>query len=341
MKTNPRPRSTSWWPALPLLGTLLTASAAALLAPPAQAAPTLNGGWAPFNRCAVDDPTMLENDGVTTQSICVASDSPGGSLAIGSMGVIQLGPIAIGNAPATAGHSNVQFGASVPVGTFSGIDAIVPPAAGAVLADPAEVPGGLLGLLCTSHNLLIAPLCRLITNNDLNRVLATLESAGVPSGFDLFAALQTGVPIMNLPVKIHLQHPFLGSNCYIGSDQDPIVLRPQNAVAGTPSGNYYRLDGTPAAYPEGVLNRLDVVGATQVDDSFTVPRASGCGFGDPFTAAAINSIINAKIGLPAAAGRNHLQLDDASASILLPTSIDLPVSGQAFADGWASAIVSP
>lgn len=320
-----------------LLG-LLSIAAVAALVPVDAGAVTLSGGWAPFTRCPVTDPALLATDGVSTQSFCIANNSPSGTLQLGTMGVIQLGPISIGNGPTTAGNSNAQFGAAVPVGTFSGIGG-VSPASGAVLADPAEVAGGLLGLMCPSNNPLITPICGLITNNTLNRVLATLESAGTPSNFDLFAALQTGAPIVTLPVKIHLQHPLLGPNCYIGSNQNPILLHPQNSVGGVPGGGYYTINGVPD--PAGVLNRIDVAGATQVDSSFAVPKASGCGFGDPLTQAVVDGVINAKVGLPAAAGRNRLTLNNVTASVMLPSSVDTPVTGQAFANGWAAAITAP
>src|SRR5581483_8167049 len=41
------------------------------------------GAWTPFSRCPVDDPAMLATDGVTTSSVCIASNSTHGSIKIG------------------------------------------------------------------------------------------------------------------------------------------------------------------------------------------------------------------------------------------------------------------
>ena len=168
----------------------------------------LNGSWAPFTRCPVDDPAMLAVDGSTQSSTCVASISTGGSFKLG-------------NTETTTGTSELQFGIiSAPDGTSAGVS----PPGGAIVAAPVDVPGGLLGLMCPSADPVVASVCALVTTNALNTVTATVESAGTPSNVNLAAGALLGVPIMTLPIKVHLENPLLGSTCFIGSDTDPITL---------------------------------------------------------------------------------------------------------------------
>lgn len=320
-----------------MLSLAATGALLAALAQPAQAA-TLSGGWAPFTRCAVNDPLVTAIDGVTTQPGCVVNDSTNGTLQLGTMGAIQLGPIGLGNGTTTAGRSNLQIAAALPP-DLGATNAVAALPSGAVLADPANVAGGLLGLLCPDGSSAVAAICGQITNNALNTVTATLESAGVPRQFSLINALQLNAPVLELPVKIHLQHPLLGPNCYIGSNQTPILLHPQFQAQGFPISSAYNLDGS-ANDANGLLNRFQIPDAVLVDDTFSVPTASGCGLGDPLTAALINSVVNIKQGLPAPSGRNHLVLKNVTVSLMLPSGLGT-VTGQDFANGYNSAVIAP
>lgn len=316
-------------------GALSAMTLLVLTAADAQAV-TLNGGWAPYTRCPVNDPAMLATDGVNSQAFCVFTDSPGGTLKIGTMGVIQLGPVQIGNAPETAGHSNVQFGAVFPANVFAGVPGISPQG-GVVLADPVIVPGGVLGLICPASDPLVSWVCGLITNNDLNRVTATLESAApAPSNFDQFAAAETAAPIITLPVKIHLHNTFLGNNCYIGTDQNPVLLVPQNTSTNENiTTQNYDLNGN--TNPNGLLSQFLITQATFVDNTFAVPGASGCGF-LPILQPVLNAVLNVKVGLPAKSGVNHLTLNNVTTGFMQPATVDNPINGNAFAQAWASAV---
>ncbi|WP_154654735.1 hypothetical protein [Solimonas variicoloris] len=318
----------------PLLGSVAAAASLAMLATNAHAV-TLNGAWAPFTRCPVDSAAMLATDGINTNSVCVANDSTSGSIKIGKMQLIKLGPIQIGNAPVTAGRSNLQIGAVEMTGNLTDIDGTVSPPGGAVLSDPAEVPGGLLGLICSGYDPVITPLCNLITNNDLNRVTATLVSAGAPSDLNLIAATRVGLPILTLPVKIKLNHFLLGNNCFIGSDSNPILLHPRNSQIAEAYASTYDLDGN-ENIDSGVLYSA-AVKSTQLDDTFSVPAASGCGT-IPFV---IDAVLNLKQGLPAASGVNRLELKDVSGATIFATAPDGTVPGINFMNGWNSAIISP
>src|SRR5215475_2428463 len=148
--------------------------------------------WAPFTRCPVDDPAMLATDGgATTLATCLASNSTHGS-------------ITIGTTTTATGNSNLQAGLVQDEGTS--VFTVIAPPGGAFIADPVQVTAG--GVTVT----------------------ATVESAGVPSNFSFVAGSETGVPIITIPIKIHLvgQTVDLGPSCFIGSEQDPILLNPEN-----------------------------------------------------------------------------------------------------------------
>jgi hypothetical protein len=281
------------------------------LAVPAQGA-TLSGPLAPFTRCPVDDPSMLASPASAFGTACVASDSSSGTFAIGATKV-------------TTGDTNLQFGVSGPDPDDSTHGQVVPvPGRGSLVADPSDVPGGLLGLMCPSGNALVQGICKTLVGSPLNRVTAAVELAGEPSDFNGAGALSTGIPVVTLPIKVHLQNPVLGSTCYIGSDQDPIVLHPESTVVGTASGA--PIGGGFSGFV------LAISGSTLADDSFEVPRATGCGGA---LAAVIDPVVNAKQGLPSDPGKNAVVLDDVTAS----TGISQQ-GGQVLHDAWHAFCVS-
>lgn len=313
--------STRRGPAAARAGTAAAVTALALVAAaqPVAAADdvTLNGEWEPFTRCAVDAPAMLAADGRTDTALCIASKSASGTIRIGS----QTVPI---------GATDLQAGVVTHAG---GTSTVVPPSGGALLADPAQLPGGLLGLMCPSDIPLVGDICAQLTDNDLNRVTAVVESVGTPTDFTLLAGVSQGQPILSLPVRIRLENPFLGDHCYIGSASAPIVLRPQNATVPGVRTSRFAGDGT--ADPAGPLNRLSATGAVQRDVAFAVPGASGCG---PF--GALDWAVNLKSGLPAVSGVNAIELTDPVidvAAFASPSSA-APDQGKLFAAHWHSAV---
>jgi hypothetical protein len=285
-----------------------------LLMPAGSAsAQQLNGVWGPFTRCPVDSAQMLAADGVSSDPACIANSSPNGS-------------IKLGNSTQTTGETNLQLGATIDdaTGEFS----LVTPAGGALIAEPVDVEGGLLGLMCPSDIPLVTAICDGLVGSPLNAVTATVEPAGQPSNFDRTAALAMGRPIISLPVKVHLENPILGPNCFIGSDSNPIVLRPENTTQPFLTVATGDLDGTPN--PSGALANITGT-STQGDDSFAVPGATGCGL-----LGVLNVAVNQQQGLPSPSGNNNLVLNDATSSVI-SEGAQGPVTGQQFSDGWHSA----
>ncbi|MEV0090808.1 hypothetical protein [Streptomyces sp. NPDC050738] len=266
----------------------LTALTALVSMGTASAATELSGNWAPFTRCPVDAPAMLAADGKIDTALCLSSHSAAGSIKLGSSVV-------------PTGASDLQLGVVTHPG---GTSTLISPPGGALIADSAQLPGGLLGLMCPSDIPVVSSICKQITNVSLNRVTATIESVNSPSDFKLIAGTTTGQQIIALPVRIHLENTFLGSNCYIGSTSNPIVLRPQNLTKPTIATQRFDADGTPNT--AGVATRLALIGADQSDSTYAVPGASGCGLG------LLDWAVNLKTSLPSAAGNNNVVLNSAS-----------------------------
>jgi len=161
-----------------------------------------------------------------------------------------------------------------------------------------KVPGGLSGLVnCTKiSNFLLRISCEAIFENGLTGVNAVTELAAPASTIYLNTAAEAvgEGTALNLPVKVKLENPLLGSECYIGSNSSPINIDlTTGATVGGPTGK----PGTEESSEEGKI--LTLSGISLVSNTFSAPGASGCGlFG------LLDGIINEKLGLPSAAGKN-------------------------------------
>ncbi len=185
---------------------------------------------------------------------------------------------------------------------------------------PQKVPGGLLGIKCSEikgEGFLereARKLCESLFENKLTNVYATTELAKPASSIGLCEGCLLEElpsppypPALSLPVKVHLENPVLGSGCYIGSESDPITL---NLVSGTtnppePNKPIKGKVGEITSRADGGI--LVITGNSLVDNSFAAPAATGCGGALSFL---IDPIINAKIGLPSAAGSNTAILNN-------------------------------
>ncbi|GAB1508604.1 hypothetical protein [Actinophytocola sp. KF-1] len=288
-----------------------TAPAAAAAAPP-----TLAGLWAPLNRCPVDAPAMLAADGISVSASCVSSSAASGTIKLGSTTI-------------TTGATDLQLGLINTEGVYT----TVAPSGGAVIGAPVDIPGGILGLMCPSKIPVISDICEKVVNSPLNRVTATIESAGAPRDFNLGAGVGTGTPILTLPVKIRLSNPFLEPNCYIGTNSNPILLKPANLAQPTVNVVGFNADGSPN--PAGEMGYLSLT-ASQGDSTFAVPGASGCGlFG------LLSGAVNLKQGLPSPAGKNSLVLNNATTNLggfQIPFNF-APNQGRQLADRWHAAVI--
>jgi hypothetical protein len=173
------------------------------------------------------------------------------------------------------------------------------------------VPGGLAGLVKCNEisNLIERAACALVFENGVTGVTATTELAAPASSIGINEGNligQRGVAL-SLPVKVHLENPFLGSGCYIGSNAHPIVLNLTTGTTSPPAPNK-AITGSKGVFEfsEGGNYAIDR-GVSLVENAFAAPGAEGCG---GIFAFLLDPLLNAKEGLPAAAGNNTAILND-------------------------------
>jgi len=175
---------------------------------------------------------------------------------------------------------------------------------------PQNVPGGLTGLVnCTEITgsgfleVLARESCKLIFENKTTGVSAVTELAKPASeiGISTNNLENAEGAALTLPIKVHLENPLLGSECYIGSSSSPITLK---LTTGTTSPN---LPNKPITGKVGKIAAkdefefLEISGNKLVENAFSAPGATGCG---GIFAFLLDPIINSKIGLPSVDGQN-------------------------------------
>lgn len=272
------------------LGTLAVTAAAAIgLATSANAAPT--GDLAVFEHCP------YQNLDVTQ---CVHSVTNGGSIKLGTS-----------NVPIPSNKQIILQGGVITSGsTSTWVDAVGAPT---LVAPPLAVPGGLISTV--SDNWFFGPLLDAFNwaIGFANDVDAVTEKAGAVKFSFTNLLLETGTAV-ELPIRVKLSNPFLGNDCYIGSTSNPIVLK---LTTGTTTQAPV-LTGT-----MGTLSFSDdfnvsyTTGTSLVDSAFTAPAAENCGntFLDRWL---VTLAVNAKVGLPSAAGQNRAIMNGSSATAGAP-----------------------
>jgi hypothetical protein len=260
----------------------LAAIMSLVFAPSALAGPHHpTGEWANFSDCPLSRST-LEN--------CVYSVTTGGYVTLGSKTVPIKNPVTLQGGFEGEGSEIKFFGAED----------------GNTLSKTAQpVPGGLAGLIKCNEisNLLLRISCELTFENGLTGVNATLELAAPATSIQLNTEnlLFREGTALGLPVKVHLENPFLGSTCYVGSNASPIVV---NLTTGT-SGKLVGKAGEVSF--NKLFDKTTVKGSKLVNETFSAPSASGCG--GAIVELLIDPLINAMIGLPAGSGSNAAVLE--------------------------------
>jgi hypothetical protein len=312
--------------AVAVFGGLIASSSALAFGPPFSGpppAPTLNGDWAPYNRCPVDSPAMLSADGEARLALCAAVSSPSGSFTVGHV-------------TAPLGASDVQMGlvltsSAEPEDQWE----IVSPPGGAVVGSPTPIPGGLPALVCPSTSRFLEQVCRGRSTGVVDYLTATVTSAGAPSDFNLEGAFGLEASLITVPVKLHLENPLLGGGCYIGSNSEPIVLHPHNLSFPQLGLAEFETNGTPDT--EGPMLVLSITGSSEGDSTLAIPGANGCGFGGW-----LDSAIDRNLTLPSPSGNNSVVLNETASDLALfadPSSL-VPNEGRDLASAWHSAVQS-
>jgi hypothetical protein len=255
----------------------------ALFAAPAALAHS--GEYAEFNNCPSTNPAVIT---------CLHATSTSGEFVLGKKKV----PIV----------NSVTLQGGVGAVEETGFAKFYAPTSGDALTKASQpVPGGLSGLVnCKEISLsFLRASCEVIFENGLTGVNSTVELAKPASEIRvnlLDVLFEKGVGIQ-LPVKVHLENPLLGSSCYIGSTSSPINLNVTTGTTAPPAPNK-PISGTRGTVEfkgpdEGIL-RLN--GNRLVDNAWAAPGASGCG--GPIVEYILDPIIDASIGVPSAAGKN-------------------------------------
>ena len=271
---------------LPLAGVVavLVVAVSAMALPAIASAHT--GEYSKFDFCPSTNPEVAK---------CLYSKVEGGEVILGKKKVPIVNPVVLQGGYGKA-NKETQFYSKF----FAATNGVT------LSKSPQPVPGGLAGLVNCKEidNFVVRLGCEAVFENGLTGVNSTLELARPASEIKISERNQLfqTAPALILPVKVHLENPLLGSSCYIGSSSSPIIWNLTTGTTSPPPPN------TPISgavgngeliEEEGILKYTNV---KLVDNAWSAPAASGCG--GPIVELLLNPIINASVGVPAAAGTN-------------------------------------
>jgi hypothetical protein len=269
-----------------LTALLLTALVALSFAGVAQA--KLTGNYTKFAQCPYKNEELLK---------CIYNVTTSGEVVLGSKKVPIVNPVVLqgGYGEAIEEKEGAEF-AKFYAATN-----------GITLSKAAQpVPGGLAGIVnCKAiSDFFLRISCEVTFENGVTGLNSTLELARPASEIRVSEnnlAGETGTALQ-MPVKVHLENPFLGSGCYVGSSSSPIIWKLTSGTTKPPAPN------TPISGKTGeieFLNEGRILVAKNnklVDNSWAAPGATGCG--GFLVELILDPIINAAAGVPAAAGHN-------------------------------------
>lgn len=239
---------------------------------------------------------------------CIHAVTDGGQVVLGKKAVPIVNPV------------TVQGGVSIPDEEF--VSDFFGATNGVTLSKaPQPVPGGLLGIVPPEGApLIVKAALKLVLENGFTGVNSTLELARPANEIkisELNLIGEEGVAF-ELPVKVRLENPFLGSNCYVGSSASPMIWKLTTGATAPPppTESIHGSSGLIEFKEEGELIKIE--GTELVDNAWSAPSASGCG---GILAPLVDPIINSQAGLPAAAGTNSAILEN-TIHVALAESVD-------------------
>jgi hypothetical protein len=244
------------------------------------------GEFAPFAECPLNNAETV---------FCVYSESNGGFFQIGKKTVPLVNPVIL-----QGGIRLAESGETLFLGAENG----------ETLSKTAQpVPGGLLGVVApTWWPSWLQLWFNEQINNGFTGVTATVELAAPATSIKLntFNLLIEKGTALSLPVKIKLSNPILGSNCYVGSNSNPVVIDFTTGETSPPPPNepIHGAAGEAAVNEEGTL--ITLTGGELVNNSFGAPGANGCGGLFSFF---VDPLVNSLVGLPSPAGTNTAILE--------------------------------
>jgi hypothetical protein len=285
MSTKTGPRHTLWGGRhiTPLLAALVVSIAALGFAAPALATkPT--GAYANFGECPLSNPSV---------NLCVFAQTSGGQFTIKKTEV-----------PIT---KTITLQGGIIANEETGAETFVNAANGETLSKtPQTVPGGLLKILAPKG---WPEVLQVIFNEFINKGItgatASTELVGTVgiSRSNLLSATGTA---LSLPVRVHLENPFLGNSCYVGSKAHPVNVELTTGTTSPPAPNKPITGSVGELEFKEEFTVVVIKKNSLVNNSFAAPEAEGCGsqilFG-LFTGV-IDKAVDSELELPSVAGNN-------------------------------------
>ena len=254
-------------------GGVATALALLVLAPSALASshhPT--GEFEPFGECPLSVGTIVN---------CVHSVSSSGQFTIGKKTVPLVNPVTLQGGDQGKASALEFYGAEN----------------GETLSKTAQpVPGGLLGITApTWWPGFIQTWFNNLINEGFTGVQATVELTGPSKGLTNIKLNTTNLlnetgTALGLPAKIKLSNALLGSNCYVGSESEPVQLNFTTGESGALKGSAGTLTHNE------LFTLLTFTGGRLVDGTYAVGHTYGCGGIFSFL---VNPLVESILGIPA------------------------------------------
>jgi hypothetical protein len=175
---------------------------------------------------------------------------------------------------------------------------------------PDEIPGGLTAFIDPSKltGAALDAYNRAVAEKK-TKVTATIEAAPAAPNvfFQLNNLLREEGTTLTLPVKLKLSNPFLGEDCFAGSDEAPIAPELTDGLTSPPPPNEPIKGklGTISGY--AARRALKIFEDSLVNNSYAAPGVEGCG-AKPEWVEEVDAAIDAKSGLPSPAGTNRVIL---------------------------------
>jgi hypothetical protein len=229
---------------------------------------------------------------------CIQSVTSGGTVVLGKKTVPIVNPVTL--------QGGLSHGVENPKEEFIETFYAATNGGETLTRAPQPVPGGLTGLVnCKEISLgFLRASCEAIFENGLTGVASTLELAKPASSIIVNEGALAGREgtAVQLPVRVHLENPLLGSTCFIGSSSSPLLWNLTTGTTAPPAPN------KPISGTSGKLTFVEkeeiaqFEGVKLVDNAWSAPAATGCG--GFLVEYILDPIINASVGVPSAAGTN-------------------------------------
>jgi hypothetical protein len=102
---------------------------------------------------------------------------------------------------------------------------------------------------------------------------------------------------LQLPVKFHPENSLLGSNCYLGSNSNPVIIPFTTGQSGKLHGSAGNI-----TFNEPMYTITTISGGKLDNNTYSVPGATGCG--GFLVEYLLDPLVNSIVGAPAAGGVN-------------------------------------